>query len=108
LVCSESRKKSRPQNSVNDDGQENNRFKLARRRARRAFLLKLTLVLAVADNALGQKNNEAHPSTCRFQPVPFVFHPERAVLEIRNGKLSLFWVIGLRQHGIDQNPQHGA
>src|SRR3954451_19252588 len=34
------------------------------------------------------ENYLARPSTCRFRPIPFVFHPERCV-EIRNDQFSL-------------------
>src|SRR6267378_1660572 len=54
-------------------------------------LLKLPgwLIVAAVDRASRKKNNPFRPSACRFQPIPFVFHPESVTVEIRNGKFSL-------------------
>jgi MFS family permease len=35
------------------------------------------------------KNDKASQSTCRFHPIPFVFHPERAIWETTNDQFSL-------------------
>ena len=36
-----------------------------------------------------QKSEAGWSAVCSFWPIPFVFQPEKAVLEIRNGKFSL-------------------
>src|SRR5512140_499948 len=46
---------------------------------RRLDALQFCAKCATIGRSRNQKNNRARPPTCRFRPIPFVFHPEDAL-----------------------------